>query len=886
MNQRAWLVLGIVLAMGAGGPARAESGKRDELGNGPAYVAAGKIPVLHEGRRKPLDTLAREEVRQIFGREQIRLYALRDGKIVEVARWSPVAAILDWSARPEFWDDQPVILVEHMELKRLLLADSILSRCNAIADKPTTSPADRDALRKLATDTAISAATLGAFLKGANIAADDRKALVELAVQLSEEHKWLTPLELENARVTIDGQSMPFDTWFEECDDRNRRANDDPTGKLKLDVVERRAIEVGARLVHYQAIRDRRFPSVEPLMIMPRPSDQKALAYLTATANKIRASNPDGRFDPRQLGPLELDALHSVKTYWSEIPVSERKDPGTDAEFDSKFAPWLRDNSAWVPLRVLLTSKLEDLEAAGYPAEPLKAFVAAFQDFDKAERETPGEVPAAKGTALLAATRALGESLNSVTYPTTLEVARETFFNAFAPFYWAPWAYGVALALLSICLGFSAEGKRGTLYRSLYTVGLVAFTGGIALEVVGFYFRFLISGWGLVTNMYETVIWVALVAAMLGLVFELIYRQVFPVVAAAGVALLATMLAANVPLLDPDIHGIQPVLRNRFWLGTHVLMEVGSYAAFALAMGLGMIAVIYYLTATYRRTATLAELGSPLMPGLPLAIVGSVAVAASYGMLGPQWAVGGMPFFYIAAGMAGLGGFMSIVGAGALAGESVSRMTFQDDASLDTAAVRGQAEPYAATAVQTVTVAESGGAVATLTKPSVAEIRALAAASRPKLDARGRAMQATAADIKPLSNFIYRAMQVGVLMIAAGTILGGVWADYSWGRFWGWDPKEVWALITLLVYLIPLHGRFAGWVNMFGLVMASVVCFLSVIMAWYGVNFVLGVGLHSYGFVEGGSQGIVLLTVVAVLGIPGAAAWRRWLSSRQVVAAA
>ena len=48
--------------------------------------------------------------------------------------------------------------------------------------------------------------------------------------------------------------------------------------------------------------------------------------------------------------------------------------------------------------------------------------------------------------------------------------------------------------------------------------------------------------------------------------------------------------------------------------------------------------------------------------------------------------------------------------------------------------------------------------------------------------------------VKPLSNFIYRAMQVGVLLIAAGTILGGVWADYSWGRFWGWDPKEVWAL--------------------------------------------------------------------------------------------
>jgi hypothetical protein len=149
-------------------------------------------------------------------------------------------------------------------------------------------------------------------------------------------------------------------------------------------------------------------------------------------------------------------------------------------------------------------------------------------------------------------------------------------------------------------------------------------------------------------------------------------------------------------------------------------------------------------------------------------------------------------------------------------------------------------------------------------------------------EARNLAMQERAMVVKPLANFIYRAMQVGVLLIAAGTILGGVWADYSWGRFWGWDPKEVWALITLLVYLIPLHGRFAGWVSSFGLVVASVVCFLSVVMAWYGVNFVLGVGLHSYGFVEGGSQGIMTVIIAGVLSVPCAAAWRRYWGQRRL----
>jgi hypothetical protein len=100
----------------------------------------------------------------------------------------------------------------------------------------------------------------------------------------------------------------------------------------------------------------------------------------------------------------------------------------------------------------------------------------------------------------------------------------------------------------------------------------------------------------------------------------------------------------------------------------------------------------------------------------------------------------------------------------------------------------------------------------------------------------------------PMHFWLYRVLQLGVLLLAAGTILGGVWANYSWGRFWGWDPKETWALIALLCYILALHGRLAGWWTQFGLAVASVVCFLAVLMAWYGVNFVLGKGLHSYGF--------------------------------------
>jgi cytochrome c-type biogenesis protein CcsB len=133
----------------------------------------------------------------------------------------------------------------------------------------------------------------------------------------------------------------------------------------------------------------------------------------------------------------------------------------------------------------------------------------------------------------------------------------------------------------------------------------------------------------------------------------------------------------------------------------------------------------------------------------------------------------------------------------------------------------------------------------------------------------------------PMHFWLYRVLQLGVLLLAAGTILGGVWANYSWGRFWGWDPKETWALIALLCYILTLHGRLAGWWTEFGLVVASVVCFLAVLMAWYGVNFVLGKGLHSYGFGIGGETYVAIFVIVDLLFV-GFAIWRYRASRRAI----
>lgn len=139
--------------------------------------------------------------------------------------------------------------------------------------------------------------------------------------------------------------------------------------------------------------------------------------------------------------------------------------------------------------------------------------------------------------------------------------------------------------------------------------------------------------------------------------------------------------------------------------------------------------------------------------------------------------------------------------------------------------------------------------------------------------------------IKVIVTGIYRSMQIGVAFLAPGIILGGIWADYSWGRFWGWDPKETWALIALLGYLAVLHARYAGMIKHFGMVATGVITFSLVIMAWYGVNFVLGAGLHSYGFGAGGVEYVSAFVAAHILFVIYVSVIRQGKGKKQTPAA-
>lgn len=116
-------------------------------------------------------------------------------------------------------------------------------------------------------------------------------------------------------------------------------------------------------------------------------------------------------------------------------------------------------------------------------------------------------------------------------------------------------------------------------------------------------------------------------------------------------------------------------------------------------------------------------------------------------------------------------------------------------------------------------------------------------------------------DIYPgpqLQNHCYQSVKIGVFFLMIGIVTGAIWADYTWGRFWSWDPKETWALIVLLVYMALIHIKHTNWISNKTFAPLVSLCFLSVIFAWFGVNYILNKGLHSYGFSSGGELFVML----------------------------
>ena len=111
------------------------------------------------------------------------------------------------------------------------------------------------------------------------------------------------------------------------------------------------------------------------------------------------------------------------------------------------------------------------------------------------------------------------------------------------------------------------------------------------------------------------------------------------------------------------------------------------------------------------------------------------------------------------------------------------------------------------------------------------------------------ARRADPATTKALVSMTYGVICFALFFSFVGTVLGGIWADQSWGRFWGWDPKENGALLIVLWAAIILHSRWGGYVREKGIMAMAIFGNVITSLSWFGVN-MLGVGLHSYGFMD------------------------------------
>jgi ABC-type transport system involved in cytochrome c biogenesis permease subunit len=136
------------------------------------------------------------------------------------------------------------------------------------------------------------------------------------------------------------------------------------------------------------------------------------------------------------------------------------------------------------------------------------------------------------------------------------------------------------------------------------------------------------------------------------------------------------------------------------------------------------------------------------------------------------------------------------------------------------------------------------------------------------------------ATAQSLARMVYGIVCFATLFSFVGTILGGIWADQSWGRFWGWDPKENGALLIVLWNAIILHARWGGIVRQRGLMVLAVFGNVVTSWSWFGVN-MLGIGLHSYGFMDSAFPWLIAFgasqLIFMMIGVLPSSVWKSQL---------
>jgi len=132
---------------------------------------------------------------------------------------------------------------------------------------------------------------------------------------------------------------------------------------------------------------------------------------------------------------------------------------------------------------------------------------------------------------------------------------------------------------------------------------------------------------------------------------------------------------------------------------------------------------------------------------------------------------------------------------------------------------------------------------------------------------------------REVTRMTYGTLCFAIFFSFIGTVLGGLWADDSWGRFWGWDPKENGALMIVIWNAIVLHARWGKMIGERGLAVLTVLGNIVVAWSYFGVN-QMGVGLHAYGFTEGRTKWVAIF-MISQLVIALAAVMEPWIRPRE-----
>ncbi|MFM8274061.1 MAG: cytochrome c biogenesis protein ResB [Gemmata sp.] len=436
--------------------------------------------------------------------------------------------------------------------------------------------------------------------------------------------------------------------------------------------------------------------------------------------------------------------------------------------------------------------------------------------------------------------------LGAVSLADTARTRVEVTYNRFAPFYQCAGLY--VFAFLLAVFGFAmyaAERPRwaAALRRSAFLVLFVT----LVVHTLALLARMhIMDRYGVfVTNLYSSAIFIGWGCVALGLILE----RIFPIgvgnIIAAVLGLTTTIVAHNLGTQD-TLEMMEAVLDTNFWLATHVTTVTLGYTATFVA---GFLAAVYVLMmlGTVVRDSYESK-GEPTVGALlafGTAVLGLVGIPVAFAW----FAKSALEKFEVVHPLILDAGFWLAAAVGTVYGLTLLLLRVSAaGADAQGRPLQGQIPPLARPAAALALTPESGRIV---------------------------------------GQMIYGVIAFATMLSFIGTVLGGIWADQSWGRFWGWDPKENGAVLIVLWNALILHARWCGLVKDRGVAVLAVFGNVITGWSWFGTN-QLGIGLHAYGFDSRLADGCFNFWVLqlAILAVGAAIPRHFWASATRRAAGA